>query len=204
MRRMGWAVILTMCILVGIGLYYRVPSTLTPTPQAPRADHLRSDSTSKGPQSELRGAVLVAQTATNPDWKVMADQAVLYDKTQTAIAQGVRAQLFEDRETVLSLQADEGRVSQANGDISVQGHVNVEHRDGYTIRTDALGWQASSHTLQTDKPVEIEGPSMQITGTGLRGEVDDHQFSLQRNVKASFQLPIGDPHPRRTQVDDQS
>lgn len=180
---------LTTIILIGIGAV--VVSSGGLAPPAPQRVNAASPTDADEPQSHLLGAMLIEQAKASPAWEVYADEAVLYETRQTAIAQGVRAEMFRDHKTLLWLKADEGQVSRASGDIAIQGNVRLQHQDGYTIRTEALDWQADSRTLQTDEPVQIQGPAVRVTGTGLRSDVDQQRFSLQRDVHASFQLRTG-------------
>ena len=177
---------LTVIILIGIvAMVVNSGGLAPPTPQKVNPT---SSGDADAPQSRLMGAVLIEQAQASPAWEVHADEAALYETTQTAIAQGVRAEMFRDHKTLLRLKANQGQVSRASGDIAVQGDVRLQHQAGYTIRTEALDWQATSRTLKTDEPVQIQGPAVRITGTGLRSDVDQQRFSLQRDVRASFQL----------------
>jgi LPS export ABC transporter protein LptC len=135
-----------------------------------------------------RDLSVILEAQAGPAWEVYADEAALYEATQTAVAQGVRAEMFRDHTTLLWLKADQGQVSRANGDMAVQGDVRLQHQAGYTILTEALDWQAENRMLKTDEPVHIQGPAVRVTGTGLRSHVDQQRFSLQRDVHALFQL----------------
>ena len=176
----------TLLILIGIGaIVVSCGGSGPPTPQrvsAPSPVHANE------PQSRLSGALLIEQAQASPAWEVYADEAALYEATQMAVAQGVRAEMFRDHQTLLWLKANQGQVSRASGNIAVQGNVHLQHQAGYTIRTEALDWQAESRMLKTDEPVHIQGPAVRVTGTGLRSHVDQQRFSLQRDVHASFQL----------------
>jgi len=70
----------------------------------------------------------------------------------------------------------------------MQGNVRVNNEDGYTMTTETLDWHAKTRQLRTQETVEIEGPSVRITGAGLRSEVDEQRFHLEHNVHASFRL----------------
>jgi LPS export ABC transporter protein LptC len=177
---------LTTIILIGIGaVVVNSGGSAPPTSQQVNA---ASPVHADEPQSRLIGAMLIEQAQASPAWEVYADEAALYEATQTAVAQGVQAEMFRDHQTLLWLKADQGQVSRASGDIAVQGDVRLQHQAGYTMRTEALDWQADSRILQTDEPVQIQGPAVRVTGTGLRSDVEQQRFSLQRDVRASFQL----------------
>jgi LPS export ABC transporter protein LptC len=140
------------------------------------------------PLSHMRGVRLIEQTDVATAWEVLAQEAALHEPTQVAVASGVQATFFRDRGTLLSLQADEGQVRRLSGDMTVHGHVRLQHQAGYTMTTEALQWQADSRILHTEEDVQIHGPAVTITGTGLRSDVEQQHFSVQRHVHASFQL----------------
>ncbi len=156
--------------------------------------------TSPEPEGRLTGAVLVEQDEASSAWEVYADEAILFETTGIARAQGVQAELFENQQPLLWLRADEGEVYRNSGDITVKGHVQVKHQAGYTILTEALDWEAKSRRLQTDESVDIQGPAVHVTGMGLRSDVDQQRFSLQRDVRASFQLRNGQLRDKQLQA----
>jgi len=140
------------------------------------------------PQSLMEGVRLIEQTDVTTAWEVFADQAALHETTQVAVARGVQATFFRDHDTLLSLAADTGRVHRISGDMDVHGHVRLQHQDGHIVTTPTLQWQAGNRMLHTEEDVHIQGPAVTITGTGLRSDVEQQHFSVQRNVHASFQL----------------
>ncbi len=160
----------------------RIISPLFATPTATPA------ATPAAPQGRLQGVRLVEQTDKATAWEIMADDASFYAVGQVTAARGVRAQLFREQAALLSLEADQGLVRHVTGDITVRGHVRVQHREGYTVTADALDWQGRHQTLYTDMPVQIDGPAIRITGTGLRSDKELQHFRLQRNVRAWFRL----------------
>lgn len=179
----------TTIILIGIGAV--VVSCGGSSPPTPQRVNTASPVSRDAPQSRLIGALLIEQAQASPAWEVYADEAALYEATQTAIAQGVRAEMFRDHKTLLRLKANQGQVNRASGDIAVQGDVRLHHQAGYAMRTEALDWQADSRLLTTEEPVQIQGQSVRVTGTGLRSDVDQQRFRLQRDVHALFQLRTG-------------
>jgi lipopolysaccharide export system protein LptC len=72
--------------------------------------------------------------------------------------------------------------------MTVQGHVQLQYLEGYTVETEVLHWQASGRVLQTDAAVQIRSALVHITGMGLLGHVEQQHFVLQDNVHAAFQV----------------
>ena len=138
--------------------------------------------------SQMRGITLIEQTDQSTAWEIVARQAEVDNQKRRAVAHDVRAQLFQDDAALMALEANRSIVQRDSGDINMQGNVRVNNEDGYTMTTETLDWHAKTRQLRTQETVEIEGPSVRITGAGLRSEVDEQRFHLEHNVHASFRL----------------
>lgn len=158
----------------GVPIPQVASSPLAPQPQCPR--------------SQMQGIKLIEQAGPSTAWEIIAEQAEFSDNTNLAVARGVRAQLFQDDTALLSLEANRSIVQRDTGNITMQGQVRILHQGGYTMMTKTLDWLAESRQLHTDEAVELEGPSVYITGMGLQSEVDQQRFHLEQNVHASFRL----------------
>lgn len=139
-------------------------------------------------RSQMQGIKLIEQANQSTAWEILAEHAEFSENANLAVARGVRAQLFQDDAVLLSVEANRGMVQRDTGNISMQGHVRIRHQDGYTMTTKTLDWRAEARQLHTDGTVELEGPSVHITGTGLQSDVDHQRFHLEHNVHALFRL----------------
>lgn len=142
----------------------------------------------QSPRSQMQGIQLVEQAGQSTAWQIFAEHAEFSDDAKVAIARGVRAQLFQDDTALLSLEANRGIVQRDTGDITMQARVRIIHENGFTMTTQTLNWRAETRHLHTDEVVELEGPSVHITGTGLQSDVDQQRFHLEQHVHASFRL----------------
>lgn len=147
------------------------------------------------PRSQMQGIKLIEQADQSTAWEIIADHAEFSEDANVAVAHGVHAQLFQDNTVVLSLEAERSTVQRDTGNITMQGHVRVIHRDGYTMSTKTLNWQAEARQLYTNEAVELEGQNIRVTGIGLQSDVDRQRFHLEQNIHASFQLRKA-PAPR--------
>ena len=148
----------------------------------------RTEGTASKVHSRMQGVQLIEQREADTAWEVSARDAALYDASDVAVAAGVQAQLYEDRALLLRLEANHGRVDRGSGDMQVRGDVRVDHQKGYTITTEALDWRAESRTLHTEESVRIEGPTSEVTGSGLYSDTEQKRFRLERDVRAIFRL----------------
>jgi LPS export ABC transporter protein LptC len=187
---MHWYILTVLGVIGGILTIVQLDggnATTRALPALPPLPSIQRDDTA-APQSHMQGVRLIEQTDVTTSWEVFADQAARNETTQIAVARGVQATFFREDGILLSLEADEGRVRRASGDMDVHGHVRLQYQDGYIMTTPTLQWQASSRILHTTEDVQIQGPAVTITGTELHSDVEQQHFSVRRNVHASFQL----------------
>ena len=156
------------------------------------AQHVPLPSTSPvvsgDPDIQAHGVQFVEQEDTATAMALSAETAAWYDTTQFAIISQVHAQFFPSQAAPLSVEANSGRIARRTGDVDLQGRVRIQHQAGYTLTTAALHWRAAGRTLYTDAPIAMHSATVQITGIGLQGHIDQQRFRLQRDVRASFQL----------------
>lgn len=131
---------------------------------------------------------LIEQTVEGGGWQLFARDASFYDRKQVVLLHHVRAQLQSDALQTIYIEAHSGQFNGATGNMSVQGGVQLQYLQEYTIETDVLYWQASSRVLQTDTAVKIVSAFVQIAGIGLDGNADQQNFVLRDAVHASFRL----------------
>ncbi len=180
-----WLTLLTF-VVGGIALYSigRQGAAIPAGQQAPS----QSMSQPQSPRSQMQGIKLIEQADQSTAWEILAEHAEFSENANLAVAHGVRAQLFQDDTALLSLEANRSIVQRDTGNITMQGRVRILHQNGYTMTTTTLDWLAEARQLHTDEAVELEGPSVYITGVGLQSDVDQKRFHLEQNVHASFRL----------------
>jgi LPS export ABC transporter protein LptC len=184
---MKWyGLVLLSLVLVGIALLSMGKQEKgAPSPQAATN---QSKPQPRNADSQMQGITLIEQADQATAWEILAERAEFNENANLAIAHGVRARLFQDDITLLSLEANRSIVQRDTGNITMQGRVRIMHQDGYTMTTKALDWRAEARQLYTDEAVELEGPSAHITGIGLQSDVDHQRFHLEHHVHASFRL----------------
>jgi LPS export ABC transporter protein LptC len=145
-------------------------------------------STEPLPDIRAQHIQVIAQTDSAASWKVTAEEAAFYHNGQRTVLQDVFMQYFQQARPLLQLNAAQGQINNATGDIVVEGAIYLKYYDAYTIETKKMMWRAFDRVLHTDLPVAIHNPLVRITGQALSGEVDQHRITLQGGVQASFQL----------------
>lgn len=184
---MKWYGFILVCFLIGGAVLYRMGERGGAI-RMRQAVPSQSSSQPQSPHSQMQGIKLIEQADQSTAWEILAAHAEFSEHANLAVVREVRAQLFQDHIALVSVEADRSIVQRDTGNITMQGQVRVRHQDGYTMTTKTLDWLAQARQLHTDEAVELEGPSVYITGMGLQSDVDQQRFHLEHNVHASFRL----------------
>ena len=143
------------------------------------------------PDMRVRGVVVVEQTTADKSqsWELFAEEIAFFDDRRLARVKRLRAELFPQDLEPMRLTAQRGRIDSSTGDMTVEGDVVLRPLWGYDLETAVLHWDAASRILHTDADVKISGETVDISGTGFSGSVDEQHYSLQHRVKVSFRQP---------------
>ena len=143
------------------------------------------------PDMRVQGvAVLEQPTAEkSQSWELFAEEIAFFDDRRLARVKRLRAELFPQDLEPIRLTAQRGRINSSTGDMTVEGNVVLRPVWGYDLETAVLHWDAASRILHTDADVKISGETVDISGTGFSGSVDEQHYSLKHGVKVSFRQP---------------
>ena len=153
------------------------------------ARSVTQQSEAEPPDMRVQNVRLIEQQEEDGDgWELLAHDAEFYDAKQLVVVHQMRAQLLSQAAQPAQITADNGHIDSATGNMTVQGNVQLQYLEGYTIETDVLSWHAASRLLWTAAAVKINSALVHIAGIGLQGNVDQQRFVLQDGVHAAFQL----------------
>lgn len=158
--------------------------------ESPRvAQSVTQQSEAEPPDMHVQNVRLIEQPEEGGDgWQLLAHDAEFYDAKHLVIVHQMQAQLLAQATPLVQVVADHGHIDSATGNMTVQGNVQLQYLEGYTIETDVLSWHAANRLLWTDAAVTIDSALVHIAGRGLHGHVDQQRFVLQDDVHAAFQL----------------
>jgi len=148
----------------------------------------RQPSETEQPDMRVQNLYLTEQAEAGDEWELSAHEAEFYDAKQRVVVHQLQAQLLSKEAHPVRIIADSGQIDSSRGNMTVQGNVQLQYLEGYTVETDVLHWHAASRVLQTDAAVQIRSALVHIVGTGLLGNVEQQRFVLQDNVHAAFQV----------------
>ena len=155
---------------------------------AGKADSVAAAPKEDVPNMRVQGVFVVEQGAADKtrSWELSADEIAYFDERRLAHVKALRAELLPPDLEPIRLTAAQGRVDSSTGDMTVEGDVLVRPLWGYNLETAVLHWDAAKRTLHTEAKVKISAESVDISGTGFSGSVDEQHYTLKRGVKVSF------------------
>ena len=180
--RLGWVSIITGILMLAVVGGFLLLGKMRFT------EHVIQPTETEKPDTRVQNVHLIEQAEVGNEWELWAHEAEFYDAQHLVVLRQLRAQLLSKADQPVHVMADYGQVDNATGNMTIQGHVQLQYLEGYIIETDILHWQAASRVLRTDAVVKIDSAVVHIAGRGLLGHVDEQRFVLQDNVHAAFQM----------------
>ncbi len=120
------------------------------------------------------------------EWVLDADTARRTEGGDLIVLDKLKLVFYTKSGRPYTLTAKEGRYRESTEEIEVEKDVKVESDEGYRMETDSLRYSVNSRVLSTDARVVITSKDMDVTGVGLRSDVDKGRIILQKNIKAVF------------------
>ncbi|WP_432821092.1 LPS export ABC transporter periplasmic protein LptC [Trichloromonas sp.] len=121
-------------------------------------------------------------------WNLVADSADYNVKSGTTIVQNVFMTFFDEKGVEAgTLIAKNGETQSDNKKVSVQGDVVVKSSRGYAFYAEQLDYSDATRMISTESPVRIVSSRMELTGRGLRLNVDTQAYRVSSDVKARVQ-----------------
>jgi LPS export ABC transporter protein LptC len=136
------------------------------------------------PTSVFRGVELVDQDADGTTWRLSADEGVAREAEITGRLRGVNGR-FERRGRRLELKAGEAEVEQGE-EVRLSGGVEMSWQ-GYGARLERATYHRGQGLITSSDPVEITGPGLVVTGTGVELDVEGRVAKVLTDVHAVFQ-----------------
>jgi LPS export ABC transporter protein LptC len=154
----------------------------------PVVQQVRQPSETEQPNMRMQNLHLTEQAEAGNEWELLAREAEFYDAKQKIVVHRLQAQLLAKEAHPVHVMADAGQIDSSTGDMTINGNVQLQYLEGYTVETDVLHWQAMTRILHTEAVVRIRSALVNIVGTGLLGNIEQQRFVLQDNIHATFQV----------------
>jgi LPS export ABC transporter protein LptC len=149
------------------------------------------------PDQEVRDFVLTETDQGNPEWKLYARYAAMYDARNLIVARGVRVDFFgEQGEKTSELTAREGEIDQRSRDMTARGNVVLQATEGTRMSTDEMRFLNARQKMVSDQLVRVERAGDVLTGYGFESDPDLKHYEFKRRVKAVVRTRPGLETPR--------
>jgi LPS export ABC transporter protein LptC len=90
----------------------------------------------------------------------------------------------------LTLTSEDGQLEQETRQVDVWGDVQIESTSGEQLFTERLHYDDQLRQLSTDEPIHLLSADADLTGVGLRVEIDRGQMIVKDKVRVIF-YPAG-------------
>lgn len=119
-------------------------------------------------------------------WTLTAHSAAHNLAEGVARIDNIRMTFFDEKMGELHVAADHGSLATEQRAVTAEGHVTIRSPEGYTFYTERLDYRESERVIRTDAPVRLESSLLNMTGRGLRLNVDDRSLVVLSMVRTDF------------------
>ncbi|TRO84092.1 LPS export ABC transporter periplasmic protein LptC [Trichloromonas acetexigens] len=121
-------------------------------------------------------------------WHLLADSADYSVKDGFTLIRDVFMTFFDEQgEQIATLKSQTGELHTESKEVTARGEVVVESVRGYFFYSDYLDFSEAARLITTDAPIRMLSDEMELTGTGLKFDVDKHAYQVLGQVKARIQ-----------------
>lgn len=171
-------------VLIGVGVFVvAVAGVLIARSRAPEAD--LAGPPPAAADLALKEVALQEESSGGSRWKLLADQAAVYDRERRTALQNIRVWV-EDRGRRWTIVGAEGELFQDSRNVEIRRDVVVTAEDGLRLETSVLRWRAADRRLWTDAPVRLVRDGTVVEGVGFEFDVDGEVATVNGPVRAAF------------------
>ncbi len=117
-------------------------------------------------------------------WTLDADTAEYDRDSGLATLTVVRLLFYEAGQFGdVNLKADQGQLEQETRQVDVWGNVTVETENGEQLFTERLHYDDQTRQLSTEDPIKFLSADIELTGTGLKVDIDQGHMLVKENVR---------------------
>ena len=120
-------------------------------------------------------------------WRMIAKEAILYQKSRLFHAKNARIQMFDPEGNITHIEGDEAKYRMDSRDMFLKGNVKVTFPDGFWLKTPNAYYSATSGVISTQDKFFGEAPPtngelMEVDGTGFDAKKNGPIVNIHRNA----------------------
>lgn len=153
--------VIALSIVVILMVWSDSRAPLTPVPREQVSPQTIS-------QNELIKPKFQSEDSHNRPYTITADKATQNaEDMNTVLLQKPVADMTFEKGGWVSLKATNGAYKQAEGDLDLDGQVEIHHDSGYELHTEKMAINVKGQSLSSDTAVTGHGPAADISASGL-------------------------------------
>ncbi|MGA2401150.1 MAG: LPS export ABC transporter periplasmic protein LptC [Syntrophobacteraceae bacterium] len=118
-------------------------------------------------------------------WTLCASEAKYFQDQQRTLLQAVRLTFYMDKTgEEIHVQCREGVLHAGTKDIELQGDIRAELPREYVVTTESAHYNHSNRIVESDGPVHISGPGLELDGNRWEYKIADHVAMVGGKVTA--------------------
>jgi LPS export ABC transporter protein LptC len=117
-------------------------------------------------------------------WTLAADSAAHNVGDGITRIENIHMTFYDEDRGDMVLTARSGEMKSASHEVTVRDNVVVRSPQGYALFTDSLRYREADRVIRTDKPVRLVSDKMEVTGIGMRLDIQDRTLALLSNIEA--------------------
>ncbi len=120
-------------------------------------------------------------------WTLCASEAKYFQDQQKTLLQKVSLTLYlEKTGEEIHMESREGVLHAGTKDIELRGNIHVALPREYVLTTETAYYSHSSRVVESDDPVHISGPGLELDGNRWKYRIADHVAKVDGKVTASL------------------
>lgn len=120
-------------------------------------------------------------------WTLCASEAKYFQDQQKTLLQKVSLTLYlEKTGEEIHMESREGVLHAGTKDIELRGNIHVALPREYVLTTETAYYNHSSRIVESDDPVHISGPGLELDGNRWKYRIADHVAKVDGKVTASL------------------
>jgi len=126
-------------------------------------------------------------------WSVQADSATHNFKENSAVIENIRMVIYDPKNGDMVVTSREGRLNMTEGLVLLRGDVVLQNVNGRSVLTDELKFDDNANLLSTEKAVQIASEDINLSGVGMRYDLNRKSLKILSSVEASFRGALRQP-----------
>ncbi len=123
------------------------------------------------------------------EWEIQARSTEIFERRHQALLHDVQVTFHNTDGMSMTLQGEKGILDTASKDFQITNQndpIQVSMNRDYHLYTSTLDWINKTRQIRSTAPIRIQGPNLEIQGTGLLASLALQEIQVLHDVVAHF------------------